>query len=189
MSQTAKLIQRIEWYANQFDAKPESVVSLKLRPVRSWAEGPADVFGRHEANAYIYSDEYEKVRELVALTEAPDGLASIVKRVRHPQPWGGGAFVFNESPKVLWIQHEGGLEWIGYLPEIIGMVGGLIQIYEKLSVEIGKRSSNKASRIRVEGRVLTLGLNQTLLGETSVPGSINKNALIKSITSMYGGSA
>ena len=147
-----KLTKRITSYAETCGLKSTEVVSLKLRPVQDGAQY-ADPFGRQDANAYLYASEYSAGKTVADLDSAGD--------FTNANQFGESVLQFRDSePAVLWIQHETGLEILGGVAAVVGIVAGLIKIYETIfdKIEQNKKAEgsdryHKAVReIRVEAR-------------------------------------
>ena len=188
------LIERIVTYAEAVKSVPTGVISLKLRPVSAGAQY-TDPFGRHDANGYLYPSEYAAAMAVADVGPVPSTLTHIGmigRSIRHPSPWSGdpSEFIFcfrGTEPPALWIQHETGLEIIGAIGAVIGIITGTITIWEKFRKTVlsntqtddTDRHHKQITEIRVEMRHVDSSgrLQQELIYVERIEKPIDQNAL------------
>ncbi len=194
-----KLIERIVKYAEATESKSSDIVSLKLRPVQGGAQY-TDPFGRQDSNGYLYTSEYSAGKDVANIKEVPETLTHIGmigRSVGHPSPWSSEPkdFIFSftdTNPPTLWIQHETGLEILGAVSAIIGIITGTITIWEKIRGKVfdNTKSSDtdrywkEIKEIRVELRQVNEAhqLNQELIYSERIEKQIETNELLRMLS-------
>ncbi len=192
------LIERIVTYAEAVNSSPTAVISLKLRPVQGGAQY-TDPFGRQDANGYLYPSEYAAAMTVADVGPVPETLTHIAmvgRSIRHPSPWSGDPndFIFafrGTEPPALWIQHETGLEILGAVAAIVGIITGSIKIWEKIRDKIlantqtddTDRYYKEITEIRVELRHVdsARNLEQELIYTERIQTPIDQNPLVQKL--------
>jgi hypothetical protein len=194
MDQTnQRLVERIKAYAFRLQVQSSAVVSLKLRPVEPCDH--SDLFGEEASNAYMYESEYEAGRSVANLV-TPFGMTTseIGTKVHHPNiASDAGTYIRtfrNTRPQVLWIEHETGLEILGVIGTVIGIVSGGITIWNAIRNKIANNKAGRSDRyytdvseIRFESRRVSDDgeLVQTLVYRVPLSESIDPELLHKNL--------
>ena len=93
---------RLHWSATHLGVSPQNVVSMKLRPV---GEGTyVDIYGRKEANCYLYSSEYQEGRSACHLV--PVNADMNTRRIFAGHPSDPNEFIFEGNFQVSRLRPE-----------------------------------------------------------------------------------
>ena len=152
----AQIKERLESAAHLIGVGVGDMISIKitpLQPIQPQDGHAAHLYqfdGQYFDNAYQYHSEYEAGKKLLNLNLPVKGqVLKISSLVRHPHPWDDFEClrIIKENNKndVFWIQHETGLEIVGFVKDIVEIAKNLIDVFKGIKEQIKKNKTDNNS--------------------------------------------